>query len=67
MERIYRQISVDQKQDVFCVRLCQKRLEEDDILVLAEELLSLVNEQGCRKMVLCLGPGLLDCLYSGMV
>jgi anti-anti-sigma factor len=64
MDRIYRQISFEQKQDVFCVRLCRNRLEEEAILALADELLSLISERGCRKMILCLGPGSLDCLYS---
>lgn len=64
MERVYRQITFEQQHDVFCVRLRRKRLEEQDIVALAEELISLIQEQGCRKMILCLGPGLLDCLYS---
>jgi anti-anti-sigma regulatory factor len=64
MERVYRQISFERRQDAFCVRLRRNRLEEQDILAMAEELLSLINEQGCRKMIFCLGPGVLDCLYS---
>jgi len=64
MERVYRQIAFEQQHDIFCVRLRRNRLEEQDILVLADELLSLINEQGCRKMILCLAPGSLDCLYS---
>jgi anti-anti-sigma factor len=64
MEPIYRQILFERKQDVFCVRLKRNRLEEHEIIALADELLSLIHEQGCRKMILCLGPGLLDCLYS---
>lgn len=64
MERVYQQIAFEQHQDVFCVRLRHHRLEEQEILAMADELLSLINEQGCRKMILCLGPGLLDCLYS---
>ena len=54
----------ERKQDVFCVRLKHQRLEEQQIIALADELLRLINEQDCRKMILCLGPGLLDCLYS---
>ncbi len=64
MERVYQHISFEQKQDVFCVRIKRKRLEEQDILAMAEELLNLINEQGCQKMILCLGPSVLDCLYS---
>jgi anti-anti-sigma factor len=64
MQRNYRQVSFERKQDVFCVRLRHNRLEEEEILVMAEELFSLIQDQGCRKMILCLGPGALDCLYS---
>ena len=64
MEHIYRHISFEQKQDVFCVRLRESHLEEAAVLAMAQELLSLVHVHGCRKMVLCLGPGSLDCLYS---
>jgi anti-anti-sigma regulatory factor len=64
MQRIYRQISFERKQDVFCVRLRRNRLEEADIFAMAEELLSLIQEERCRKMIFCLGPGILDCLYS---
>jgi anti-anti-sigma factor len=64
MQRIYRQISFERKQDVYCVRLRGNRLEEEDILAMAEELLSLIQDQGCRKMIFCLGPGVVDCLYS---
>ncbi len=64
MERVYRHISFEQRQDVFCVRLQHNRLEEEEILVMAQELLSLIHVQGCRKMILCLGPGSLNCLYS---
>lgn len=64
MERIYRQISFERTKDVLCVRLRRNRMEEQEIVAMAEELLSLINEHGCRKMIFCLGPGALDCLYS---
>jgi hypothetical protein len=64
MERVYRQISFERQKNIFCVRLQRSRLEEQEILAMAEELISLINEQGCRKMIFCFGPGLLDCLYS---
>jgi anti-anti-sigma regulatory factor len=64
MEHIYHHILFERKQDVFCVRLKHQRLEEHEIIALADELLHLINAQGCRKMILCLGPGLLECLYS---
>jgi anti-anti-sigma factor len=64
MNRPYRQIVVDRKGDVYCVRLRHHRLDEPDILEMADELLRLINGEGCRKMVLSLGPGDVECLYS---
>jgi anti-anti-sigma factor len=64
MKRKFRQIEVDHKGDVVCVRLRQRRLDEPAIQELGDELLRLIDEQGCRKMVLNLGPGPLACLYS---
>ncbi len=63
-ERPYRHIVVERKKDVFCVRLRRHQMEETDILEMADELLSLINDQGCRKMVLSMGPKEVECLYS---
>jgi anti-anti-sigma factor len=64
MGRSLQQAKVERKGDVFCVRLRHHQLEEGEIAALAEELLSLISDEGCRKMVLSLGPGQVDCLYS---
>lgn len=64
MKRVYRHLSVDQVGDVFCVALKDHRLAEPDVYILADELLALINEEGCRKMVFSLGPDSPDCLYS---
>ena len=64
MTRQYRLITVERKRDVFCVRLRRTRLEELEIQNLGDELLSLVNDEGCRKLALSLGPEPPDCLYS---
>jgi anti-anti-sigma regulatory factor len=64
MDRPYRHISVDCDGDVFNVRLRSHRLDEPDILEMADELLDLINDKGCRKMLLSLGPGEVECLYS---
>lgn len=64
MTRQYEHITVDRKGDVFCVRLKQRRLEESEVYRLSEELLSLIGEQNCRKLVLSLGPEEPQCLYS---
>jgi hypothetical protein len=60
----YRHIKVERHGDVFCVRLRHTRLEESEIYQLAEELITLVSRDGCRKMALSLGPDAPDCLYS---
>jgi hypothetical protein len=64
MEPPFRHITVDREGDVFCVSLRRSQMTEQQILELADELLSLVTDEGCRKMVLSLGPGELECLYS---
>src|SRR5262249_37781097 len=64
MDLPFRHIAVDPEGDIFCVRLRRSQLTEPHILELAEELLSLITDEGCRKMVLSLGPGELECLYS---
>jgi hypothetical protein len=64
MESSYRHLAVEVIGDVFFVALKDARLDETEVYQLADELLSLVNERGCRKMVLALGPDSPDCLYS---
>ena len=50
--------------DVFCVRLRHSHMEEPDILAFTDEILAMISEQSCSKMVISLGPGDLNCLYS---
>ncbi len=64
MENPYRHIIVERNGAVFGVRLNSMRMSEKDVLEMADELLGIVNRDGCRKMVLSLGPGQVDCLYS---
>lgn len=64
MSRPYRQITVERKNDVCCARLRQRRLDETQIHEFAEDLLGLVSDEGCTKLVLSLGPGAPECLYS---
>src|SRR5260370_248599 len=63
MPRPYRQIDVDQEGDIFCVRLRRKKMGEEELHQLAVELGELLD-QGCRKMVLSLGPEDPVLLYS---
>jgi anti-anti-sigma factor len=64
MDRPFKRITVERQGDVFCVRLRKHKMDEADILEMADEMLNLINEQGCRKLVLSLGPGEVQCLYS---
>lgn len=64
MQRPYMQIEVERQGGVFCVRIIDHRLPVDALEDLGAELGRLIDEEGCRKMVLNLGPGDLDCLYS---
>jgi hypothetical protein len=63
MNRPLRHIEVRRQGDVFCVRLCQPRMAEEAVREMAEELVSLVQEDGCRKLALSLSPSP-ECLYS---
>jgi hypothetical protein len=60
----YRHINVARDKDAFTVRLRHHHMTEIDVLELADELMALIREEGCRKMALALGPGRLQCLYS---
>ena len=63
MER-YRYLTIERLGDVFCVRLKNPRLEENEIHHLGNELIGLCEDDGCREMALSLGPQPPDCLYS---
>jgi anti-anti-sigma factor len=64
MARPLNQITVERRGDVFCVRPCKRELDEEDLQQFSAEMNSLIQEDGCRKMVLCLGPEGPYCLYS---
>jgi hypothetical protein len=64
MRRPYRHIVVEPKEDISVVRLRSHRMEETDILEMADEAVDMITRQGCRKMALSLGPDQVDCLYS---
>jgi anti-anti-sigma factor len=48
---------------VYCVQI-KTGLHEDTLDHFGSEMNRLIDEDGCRKMVLCLGPGDFECLYS---
>jgi hypothetical protein len=64
MPRPCRHLEVEHIGDVFCVRLSRYDLHEREILELADELVSLIADRGCRRMVLSLGPESPQVLYS---
>ena len=64
MERPFRHITVERKNGVFFVRLRRSRMDETDILEMADELVSLIADESCRKMAFSLGPNQVECLYS---
>lgn len=58
----YRHIAVDRQGDVCCVRLLDHDLDEHRLRGMSDEVISLIEEDGCRKLALCLGQ--LKCIYS---
>jgi anti-anti-sigma factor len=59
-----RYIDVQHHGDACCVRMRQGRLDESEIAAMAEEFLELVEDGGCRKLALALGPRPPEFLYS---
>jgi hypothetical protein len=64
MLQTYRLIRVEIREQVFCVRLSETRLEEVDIPEFAEEMVALADNDGCRFLALSLGPQTPRCLFS---
>jgi anti-anti-sigma factor len=58
------QIAAEQQGPIFCVRLKHSHFDDDDLEQLGAELARLIDEDGCTRMVLNLGPRELHCLYS---
>jgi STAS domain-containing protein len=64
MDRPYRYIEMDQHPPLVCVRLKQREFSDPELEDLGAEIARLVDEEGCRKLVLSLGPPEPQCLYS---
>jgi len=60
----YRKLVVDRRDDVFCVRPRKHQYYEAEIQDLGEEFNALIDQEGCRKLALRLGPKAPECLYS---
>ncbi len=46
------------------MRMRDYRMLEADMIEMADEVVGLIEDRGCRKLVFCLGPGDVVCLYS---
>jgi hypothetical protein len=60
----FRHISAENREDVWIVRMRDFRMLEADMIEMADEVVGLIEDRGCRKLVFCLGPGEVICLYS---
>lgn len=64
MDRPHRQIDVEVRGEVHCVRLRHKTMDEVALEELTNDFLQLVDKDGARKVVFLLGPEEPLCLYS---
>lgn len=64
MPPAYRIINVERQDDVFCVRLKQPELTEPQVQELSDDLVRVLNDEGCTKMVMALGPKPPSLIYS---
>ncbi len=64
MDRPYKQITLQHHGAIVCAHIRQRKLDEPGIELLGDELTRLIEKDGCRQLVLSLGPGTLECLYS---
>jgi anti-anti-sigma factor len=60
----YRHLDVEKRENVWCVRMRNRRLDEAQLTEMADELVNLVKAEGCRRMALSLGPEPPQFLYS---
>lgn len=58
----YRHFVLERLGDICVVRLGPQTLEEVQIQEFGDDVLDLIERQGCRRMAIVFGP--LDCLYS---
>jgi len=64
MDRPYHYIDVERHDGAACVKLRQTSFDDAELEELGAEIGRLVDEEGCRRLVLILGPGHPQCLYS---
>jgi anti-anti-sigma factor len=64
MDRPYRYLNVTRQDAIYLVRMLQHHHDETSLDDLGVELARLLDEEGCRNVVLSLGPDDPDFLYS---
>ena len=64
MARPYEFFAIERVGEAICARLQRPRIEDHQMEDFGAELARLVDEENCRKLVLHLGPGELECLKS---
>jgi len=64
MKRPFKQINFERRGDVYCVCLLKSQFDESALEELSAEVGRLIEEHGCRKMVMTFGSGDPLCLYS---
>jgi anti-anti-sigma factor len=58
------QLDLNYEDDVVCARIRKRRIDETELQSIGDDLIGLVEKQGCRKLILSLGPEAIECLYS---
>jgi anti-anti-sigma factor len=64
MAQTFRQIEVERRDQVCCVRVRSSHLTETEVNELVQELYAAGSESGCKKLVWNMGPKGVVCLYS---
>jgi anti-anti-sigma factor len=64
MDRPYRYVDVERHDGAACVRFRQKSFDDAELEALGAEIGRIVDEEGCRRLVLILGPEHPQFLYS---
>ena len=64
MDSAFRQIQVENRGSVYCVRLRHRRMNDADLVLLGDELAEIIQKEPCRALVVGLGFDMLECIYS---
>jgi anti-sigma B factor antagonist len=65
MELSHRYIEVERDGDMHCIRFRDANMDEPSIRAMSDEVETLILKDGCRKLIISLGP--LKCLYSVLI